>query len=384
MWRRVGICAVGLALWAAPALAQDGKPWTGLVFGAEVVGTVSPGDTTAFFNYTSYEENLMRVLRVRGLAEWRLPSRWQVLGEVRTDNQRVSLPYTYVRWQPSARAPLFVQAGRLPSLMGSAGRRAYGTDTLVASVPLAYQYLLSLRPDASPASIEDLWRMRGRGWLSSFPLGSTVPAAGLPLIAADEGAVGAQVHWTGDRYTAAVGVTAGAPATPGLSTNDGIGWSARVSTSRPIGLTVGASAGGGRWLDEHIGPANGRRSQLALGADVEFARGHWLARAEVWRVSFRVPTLVPALNALSAFGEVRYRWRPRWTIAARLDRLHFDQWRTPDRQQPWEAAVWRTDVMMGWRARRGLELRAGWQQNWRDGGRVRRRGVPVFQGVLWF
>jgi hypothetical protein len=44
----------------------------------------------------------------------------------------------------------------------------------------------------------------------------------------------------------------------------------------------------------------------------------------------------------------------------------------------------RVEAVLGFRAHRHLELRGGWQQNWRDGGRVRERGLPVFAVLGWF
>ena len=108
------------------------------------------------------------------MGEWRVAQRFSILGEARSENgDGVEVPAFYGRWQPWARHDLTVQAGGIPPVIGAFPRRAYGRDNVVIGSPLAYQYLTSLRPDALPATVDDLLRMRGRGWQPSYPIGST-------------------------------------------------------------------------------------------------------------------------------------------------------------------------------------------------------------------
>jgi hypothetical protein len=51
---------------------------------------------------------------------------------------------------------------------------------------------------------------------------------------------------------------------------------------------------------------------------------------------------------------------------------------------PWDASVTRLEGTLGFRAHRQVDLRAGWQHNWRDGGRIRERGFPALQVLVWF
>ena len=88
------------------------------------------------------------------------------------------------------------------------------TDNLLIGYPLAYQYLTSLRPDALPANADELLRMRGRGWLSSFSVGTPTPDNGLPLVHAFRWDTGVQVHAASQRAEATVAVTTGTLANP--------------------------------------------------------------------------------------------------------------------------------------------------------------------------
>jgi hypothetical protein len=87
------------------------------------------------------------------------------------------------------------------------------------------------------------------------------------------------------------------------------------------------------------------------------------------------------------FAEVRYRPVPRWQIGVRVDGLVFGDTPAIGSDTPstsWDADVQRIEGVVGFRAHRHLEIRGGWQQNWRDGGRVRERGLPVLAVLGWF
>src|SRR5436305_931296 len=122
----------------------------------EVTATAGSRDETAFFNYTDYEHNALRLFRVSLAGMWRPSRRVAFLTEVRSENTKRMIPYAlYVRVRPWVNRPFDVQAGRIPPVFGTFSRRAYGSDNPLIGVPLAYQYLTALRPDALPASADD-------------------------------------------------------------------------------------------------------------------------------------------------------------------------------------------------------------------------------------
>jgi hypothetical protein len=331
-------------------------------------------------------------VRLRLMAELRLPGRVDLLGEVRAENESVDAPAAFLRWQPWAARPFHVQAGRIPMVIGAFARRAYGSDNLLAGAPLVYQYLTSLRPDALPRAEDDVLRMRARGWRPSYPIGSDSTAPGLPLITYSRGDTGAAGQWTADHWTVAAAVTLGTASDPRVRDNNGgFSVSGRLAAVRPSGLIVGVSAARGNWVDhdaQSLAPSAGvfrHNSQALVGIDAEFARGHWIVRGEGWRASFALPTLAQPLTAHAGFIEGRYRFRPRWQVAARADRLTFsDIAGTPGVPTPWDAPVWRVEGALGFRINRRLEMRAGWQHNWRTTSRTRTRGFPTLQGLFWF
>src|SRR5581483_9799523 len=93
--------------------------------------------------------------------------------------------------------------------------RTYPSENPLIGYPLAYQYLTSLRPDALPASVDELLAMRGRGWLSSFSLGNLAPEHGVPVANVFRWDTGVQVHAENDRVAATVSATTGTLPAPG-------------------------------------------------------------------------------------------------------------------------------------------------------------------------
>jgi hypothetical protein len=378
-----------------PYVVADGR----VTVAGELSAVVSPPDDASFFNYTDYDHNALRIARGRLLGEWRLPGRLTALGEFRVENgDSLEVAALYARWRPWERHAFDVQVGRVPPVIGAFARRAYGRDNLVIGTPLAYQYLTSLRPDAIPATTDDLLRMRGRGWQPFYPVGSPAPAPGISLASAFRWDTGIEAHWRHDWLDLAGAITEGSPAVPVVrETNDGRQWSTRVALTSMSGLTFGVSAARGDWIEnqvlQHV-PAEYRQhaAQSLAGMDVEFGRGPLLTRGEIIYTTFELPMIgaTPVnqtLKAWSAFGEARYRWHPRWQVAARVDRLSFSDIAgalSAGLPTPWDAPVDRVEGVLVYRALRNLEVRGGWQENWRQSGRVRQKGFPAMQAIYWF
>lgn len=401
----VGVLSLLILALAGPLEAQAPEYGDGgglgryLAGGGEVNIVAGPRDTTAFFNYTDYEHNLLRIARLRLFGEWRTAARLSVIGEIRTENvDQVLMPALYMRWQAPGTRDLYVHAGRIPPVIGGFGRHAYGRDNVVIGQPLAYQYLTSLRPDAVPATVADLLRMRGRGWQPSYPVGSTTVEPGVPLVSASTWDTGISGIWRRGRIDVAGALTQGSPAIPVVrDTNDDLMWSGRAAAFVGRGVTIGVSGARGQWLEDSVLDLTpgGRRtpsSQTLVATDVEVGHGPWLVRGEWLRSVFEVPiTTAPdpdaRLHVWAGFAEARYRPVPRWQVGARIERMAFGDAPIAVPGTPgvsWDADVNRVEAVVGFRAHRRVELRAGWQHNWREGGRVRESGQPVFAVLGWF
>jgi hypothetical protein len=297
-----------------------------------------------------------------------------------------------VRVRPLARLPLDVQAGKIPPTFGAFGRRLYSNDNPLIGYPLAYQYLLSLRPDAIPASADDLLRMRARGWQSSFPVGSSEALPGMSVVAGFDWDAGVQLRGGTERLQGAIAVTNGSLSTPRFSDdNGGKQVSGRVQVQPVFGLFIGVSAARGAWLARDV-ERRAAPVQRAVGADAEYSRGHWIVRAEAIRSTWSVPGVFSAagamdLSATAGWVEGRYRATPRLFVAARADTLTFSKVAgTLFRgvPTPWEAPVTRVEVGGGWYLQRNLVVKTTVQRNRRDGGRQRNRTFVSGQLLFWF
>jgi hypothetical protein len=378
-----------------PLRAADGK----VVLSGEVVATLGSADDLAFFNYTDYEHNALRLFRVSVAGVWR-PA-WPVafVGELRSEDFDQAAAYAaYVRVRPWRRHGFDIQAGRIPPTFGAFGRRAYNSDNPLIGYPLAYQYLTSLRVDAIPGWPDDLLRMRGRGWQSSFPVGARDAAPGVPLVSAFRWDTGVQARWSAKAVEVSGAVTAGTLSDPRFSdNNDGRQVSARVAITPVVGLVVGASVARGAWLASSVrttlpAPASSHRyAQIAAGGDAEYSRAHWIVRGEwVWS-QWELPLIGlgkdQRLDAFGAWVETRYRLTPRIFAGARADHLGFSRIAgTLFGGQPttWDAPVDRVEVGGGYYLQRNLVARAVVQHNRRDGGRVRSRTFFSTQLAYWF
>ena len=152
-----------------PVVFGDGH----VTLGGDVSWSIAPEDT-GFFNYTDYERSTLRMLRLALLATVKAGDHIEVLGEVRSENGDLPEVYAlYLRIRPWAKRDLDIQVGRVPPTFGAFARRTYAADNPLIGYPLAYQYLTPLRADALPATVDELLRMRARGWLSNFSVGNT-------------------------------------------------------------------------------------------------------------------------------------------------------------------------------------------------------------------
>lgn len=366
-----------------------------LVFGAEVMATFAPDDP-GFFNYTSYEFSALRNLRLGVAAEVRGNDHIQLLGEVRLDQGRVLEAYgLYVRVRPFASQRFDIQAGRIPPTFGAMSRSSYGSGNILIGQPLAYQYLSSIRPDALPATTDDLLRMRGRGWLSTFPVGNAAPGPGLPIVNTSRWDTGVQAHgitgmleWTG-------AITAGSLSDPQFRDNNaGRQLAGRIVLRPTAGSAFGFSASRGAWLNRTVeematGASTSRSQQVAFGGDAEFSAGPFLVRGEAIRATWAMPNfpslqLGEPLVALSTLIEGRYKIAPGFYVALRGDRLDYSKIRGTGGMNEWDAQTWRVESGVGYSVTRNVMLKGAWQMNGRDAGRVRKDALLAAQVVYWF
>jgi hypothetical protein len=321
----------------------------------------------------------------------------QVLGEVRVDHGDVIQPYAlFVRVRPWPGRRFDLQIGRVPPTFGAFTRATYAYSNFLVGQPLAYQYLLSPQSDAIPSNADDLLRMRGRGWLSTFPVGDPTPGPGLPVVNTSRWDTGVQAHgvngileWTGS-------VTVGSLSNPLVrEDNAGRQLAGRLVARPTAAWRLGASASRSAWLDSSINQdlppslSSGDGIQTAFGGDVEYSSGPIVVRGEIIRSQWTMPAVAsPAIDAplvaLSMMAEGRYRVVPGFYLAARAEEINFSRIAGTGRSASWEADLWRFEAGPGLSITRNILLKGSWQRNRRQGGAVRHDTLVAGQIVYWF
>ena len=368
-----------------------------------------------YFNLFDYSHDAFNVLSMSLSAEVRASDRLAFVGQVLDEislrgrdpdpsDRHVIYPYAfYVRVRPAADQPFTILAGRIPLVFGSFARRDYGEVNPLIGYPLAYGYSTTMRPEPPP-SRRELLLNRGGGWAVRYPRATaTVGPQGLPLVSARRWDTGVSALWDGAKVNGGVAVTVGTLSSPQLDDdNDGKQISGRVGFTPTASFSVGVSAASGEYLSDagedtdygDVGtlppPASYEtHRQQALGLDAEYSLGHVVVRGEVvasrWDVPFQNgdPTLPP--DALGTSLETRVALSPRWSMAVRGDRLGFSRVAAANGVvRTWDANVLRGEGAVGYLVRRNVRLKAGYQYNWRDGGRERRVGMAGAQLLYWF
>ena len=395
-----GVIVIMVLMCVAPAAVAQDLPSgpLSLAGGVVVIGTdisisTTPQDDTdgAWFNYTDYEHNALRLFRIGVTADVRLTDRVSILTEIRSENADAVKPYAlYVRVRPWRDRPVDIQAGRIPQTFGAFARRDYGAGNPLIGYPLAYQYLTAVRPDALPSSTDDVLRMRARGWRPSYPIGSLEVATGVPLITAFRWDTGVQMRAGPDSFNVSAAVTNGTTSDPRTRDNNGGKQIvSRVQWRPSAALTIGGSGARGAYVSDAALAGvlmlsnTARSTQQALGLDADFSRDHWIVSGELIWNRWQVPTLSRTLDAASGFVEGRYKISPGLFVASRIDRLAFSKLPAAAAPLSWDAPVTRLESGAGYYIRRNLIAKAAYQHNWRDGGLVRSRGLFAVQLHFW-
>jgi hypothetical protein len=396
----IGSCLLAGSLSTARAEDALAPAPRRLVVSGEALASFANADP-GYFNDTSYGRGALRLARARVDGLLRLGGRAALLGEGRVDNgDGLSLAALYLRLRPLRDRSFDIQAGRIPPVFGTFARRGYGSDNPLIGSPLIYQYLTSLRADALPATADDLLVMRGRGWLSHYPLGSATWDRGLPVIAGDRWDTGVEMRVGAEPVSFAAALTQGTLSDPRVrDDNGGKQLSGRLEARPTIGLVLGASVSRGSYLSRDAlaaagGAADGESyTQDGLGFDAEYSRGYWLLRAEGvvsrWAIpAVQSPFLSEDLRSWGGFVEARYKIRPGLFAAARADHLGFSRVTgllDGGRPTSWEAPVSRVEAGAGYSLRRHVLLKVAVQRDWRQGVTVGRSATLVgAQALLWF
>jgi hypothetical protein len=393
------IALMGALAAGCPPSAASADPLTTagghLTIGGDVSLTGSVGDE-GWFNETEYGRSVLHMAILSLSVQLRAGDQIALLSEIRTENFDNPRAYAlYLRLRPWKERSFDIQAGRIPPVFGAFGRRRYGVDNPLIGLPLAYQYLTTLRADAVPRNADDLLAVRGHGWNVTYP-GTQYTAPGLPLISGLRWDTGVQVRVGSQPVEWSAAVTQGTLSNPRTEdNNDGKQVSTRIAWKPNAALVLGVSGAAGEYLSREVAQylppavAQTTRRQRALGLDLEASRGYGILRFEAvwtdWDVPpVSAPFITERLRALGLSLEGRYKIAPGFYAAARLDHLGFGEIQGSEARLSWDAPVTRIETGLGYSPWRNLWLKAVYQHDWRDGGAVRSQSIGAAQMSFWF
>ena len=267
-------------------------------------------------------------------------------------------------------ADLSIQAGKLPTVFGNLGNRAYSSENPLISTPLVYHYFSSLRGNQLPANNRDLLQERGNGLSREFGGfaggGARRGFNGLPIIYDTCWDVGVQVIGSVSRLEYSVAVTQGTlsdPRTQAVDNNGGKQLALRLKHVFSAELSIGGSFARGPYLSSLVQPALGAGRQVedfnqrVYGIDVEYVVGHLSVVAEVVSNLWQTPNIKDLhgnrsdLTNWSGYVEGKYGLRPGLFAAFRYDTLGFgkiDDGLGAGVRVPWDYGVRSWEMGLGY------------------------------------
>ena len=217
-----------------------------------------------------------------------------------------------------------LKAGRLASAFGSFPLHYDDTDNPLLDQPLPYITELSLAANQLPCGVKDLtsqsyggvWFQCGGayGWQDGL---TPVTLYGLPGVEADISGYG---------FDGRLQATSGSPASPQAIgyANQYAQWAVGGGYTIFQGFRVGVSGFRGPYLDPTLAtllPAGTTVSDFpasAVGADVQWARGHWSVSGEWQKFWYDLPNFVRSPSVTTGYGEVKRVLTPRFYLAGRV------------------------------------------------------------------
>jgi hypothetical protein len=181
------------------------------------------------------------------------------------------------------------------------------------------------------------------------------------------GVAGAQVDATRGRWDGRVQFANSSPANPrSVFARDQYGnWAGGAGVTIRQGFRIGASGYRGPYLSRDYTfffPGEGKPSTLpahGLGADAQWARGHWNLQGEFQR--FLMPYIaIPNYREDAGYGEVRRVLHPRWYVASRIGYA----------SATFGGTTTRYEFAAGYRPARHELIKAGYQLNHHNTGSV--------------
>jgi hypothetical protein len=297
-------------------------------------------------------------IRIRLFFDANVSDNTSVFVQFLTDEFEPSLYGAYARFENIAGSSMGVQAGLIPNTVAAWGERTYSDKNPLIGIPLMQVHHTALMPYAPQATVDEL--LEARDMRSQY---------GLPLLYDNCWNTGLEVFSTVGEVDLSAAMLSGSVTEPTRTQEKDIPQgTAKVSWSPSPAWRVGVSGFYGPYFVEGmVGLDPGQESQDFPNSGVvgDFYWGsRWVdVYAEGMICEWQHPQL-PDLTASSAYGEVKYKFMPKWYVAGRFDFIDFGEVTdSTGREVPWDYPVSRIEYGIGFKPRPRVILKAVGQHN---------------------
>lgn len=333
---------------------------------------------SAFDLNTSFRgDNPFDAIGVRLFADALVNDRLQVFTQIALkDESGIYLDGAYLMFTPRPSLDLHVQAGKIPSPIGTWAPHTYSNKNPLVSSPLMYQYHSTLLwyevPGAAP-----LLAAAGTGQDVVNYYGYD-ESKGMALVDDSYWDTGVTINGSRRPFEYAAGITTGTPGWGVTSQDDNNGKSVqgRLGLAPFPWLRLGVSGAYGPYLVQEV------KSQLPPGkevtdyhqkmvmTDLSLEGGHFALRSEGITGAWESP-LIGDLDFTAGYAELKYALAFGGYVAGRYDALRFGD--IPDAaglQHSWDSNVDRYEVGAGYRFNRDVVVKLVHQHTRVDAGPV--------------
>jgi len=348
----------GLALGLAPA-ANAQVAVGGLV---DLVGRNEEADVT---NRNFGGSSNLDELRTRFFIDASLEGNVQLFTQLVIWNySNVFLYGAYLRFEEVGGTPANLHVGLIPSTVGNWGPRTYSDRNPLVGVPLVQNHHTSLLASEAQTSVADLLAAR-----------DARPKNGLPILYDNCWNTGVEVWGAWGAFDWSLAALAGSTTLPARSRGKALPQgTGRLAWNGGPGLVVGASGWVGPYLGDDAEALGGldTNDYLNAGGGLDLA---WTLRyvefhSEVFAATWEHPAL-PHLTATSGYVDAKYKLRPRWYLAGRLEAFQPGHVRDEAGDEVrWDYPLRRAEYGLGFRPTSRVTVKGVVQNNRFDGPRA--------------
>lgn len=329
---------------------------SGLTAQIDVYGQVSPAFARSSDNTPQLTVNEGRptfLWRLDVLADAYITDNVTAYVNIRSyQDQIINIDYLAIRITDISPIGFNIQAGKFDMPFGNLYSRRFPADNFLFDLPLIYRYHTVAMSDYLFPDAQTLIQSRGLGGSENLPSSMPVLDRGIYetgiMIFGSAGIV--------DYFAALMNGTVSNTGSYGnsLNVNSGLGKLFRIAVTPLFGLTIGGSFHWGSYLSDTIDAyfpydaSAGDFRQYIGSIDLEYSRGHLQFFTQVLYNSWEYP--LNSANNLDVFGyyaEMKYTFRPRWFVAARMNQMLFSDVTVNEDDLRWDHDVFEVEGGLG-------------------------------------